>query len=163
MKGTGIFDRIIDFMALLAGILLVAAVLIVCWEIGMRYFFQKPLVWMVEVCEYILFSIAFLGAPWLLKKGGHVSVDVVTEYMGSKNRARMRLLSLTSGVLISAIITWFSFETALECYRTGVLVTKTINVPKHYFIFLICLGYLSLLFEFARQLFRHLIGKEDEK
>lgn len=163
MKATGIFDRIIDFMALLAGILLVAAVLIVCWEIGMRYFVHKPLVWMVEVCEYILFSIAFLGAPWLLKKGGHVSVDVVTEFMGLKNRARMRLLSLTSGVLISAIITWFSFETALECYRTGVLVTKTINVPKHYFIFLICLGYLCLLFEFARQLFRHLIGKEEKK
>ena len=163
MKGTGIFDRIIDFMALLAGILLVVAVLIVCWEIGMRYFVHKPLVWMVEVCEYILFSIAFLGAPWLLKKGGHVSVDVVTEFMGPKNRARMRLLSLTSGILISAIITWFSFETALECYRTGVLVTKTLNVPKHYFLFLICLGYLCLLCEFARQFFRHLIGKEEKK
>jgi len=163
MKGTGIFDRIIDFMALIAGILLVVAVLIVCWEIGMRYFVHKPLVWMVEVCEYILFSIAFLGAPWLLKKGGHVSVDVVTEFMGSKNRARMRLFSLTSGILVSAIVSWFSFVTALECYRTGVLVIKTINVPKHYFLLLICLGYLCLLFEFARQLFRHLIGKEKKK
>lgn len=162
MKGTGIFDRIIDFMALLAGILLVVAVLIVCWEIGMRYFVHKPLVWMVEVCEYILFSIAFLGAPWLLKKGGHVSVDIVTEFMGSKNRMRMRLLSLSSGILISAVITWFSFITALENYRTGVLVTKTLSVPKHYFFFLICLGYLCLLLEFTRQFFRHLFGKDDK-
>ena len=162
MKGRGIFDRIIDFMALLAGILLVIAVLIVCWEIAMRYFFRQPLVWMVEVCEYILFSIAFLGAPWLLKKGGHVSVDVVTEHMGSKMQKVMRRIALVAGIIVSAIICWFSFVTALDCYKTGVLVTKTINVPKHYFLFLICLGYLGLLLEFARQFFHNLRGTEEK-
>jgi C4-dicarboxylate transporter DctQ subunit len=162
MKGKGILDRIIDFMALLAGILLVVAVFIICWEIGMRYFVRKPLVWMVEVCEYIMFSIAFLGAPWLLKKGGHVSVDVVTEHMGSKIQGVMRQIAVVVGVIVSAIICWFSFTTALECYRTGVLVTKTINIPKHYFLFLICLGYLFLLFEFARQFFHNLRGKEEK-
>lgn len=161
MKGKGIFDRIIDFMAFLAGILLVVAVLIVCWEIAMRYFVRQPLVWMVEVCEYILFSIAFLGAPWLLKKGGHVSVDVVTEHLGPKMQGVMRRIAMASGVIVSAIICWFSFATALECYRTGVLVTKTINVPKHYFLFLICLGYLCLLFEFVRQFFHDLRGTEE--
>ena len=161
MKGKGIFDRIIDFMALLAGILLVIAVLIVCWEIAMRYFFRQPLVWMVEVCEYILFSIAFLGAPWLLKKGGHVRVDIVTEHLSSRMQRYMRRIAMASGVIVSAIVCYFSFATALECYTTGVLVTKTINVPKHYFLFLICLGYLLLLCEFARQLFHDLKGKEE--
>ena len=66
-------------MAFLAGTLLVGAVLIVSLEICMRYFFRRPQVWTVEVCEYILFILAFLGAPWLLKKGGHVSVDIVVE------------------------------------------------------------------------------------
>lgn len=153
MKGKGIFDRIIDFMALLAGILLVVAVLIVCWEIAMRYFVHQPLVWMVEVCEYILFTIAFLGAPWLLKKGGHVSVDIVTEHLSSRMQRYMRRTAMISGVIVSAIICYFSFTTALECYTSGVLVTKTFNVPKHYFLFLICLGYLLLMCEFARQLF----------
>lgn len=142
--------------------MLVVAVLIVCWEIAMRYFFRQPLVWMVEVCEYILFSIAFLGAPWLLKKGGHVSVDVVTEHMGSKMQKVMRRIALVAGIIVSAIICWFSFVTALDCYKTGVLVTKTINVPKHYFLFLICLGYLGLLLEFARQFFHNLRGTEEK-
>jgi len=153
MKGRSIFDRIIDFMALLAGILLVALVLIVCWEIAMRYFVRRPLVWMVEVSEYILFSIAFLGAPWLLKKGGHVNVDVVTEHMGSKMQRIMKRIAMATGVIFSAIVCWFAFTTALECYRTGVLVTKTLNVPKHYFLFLISLGYLFLTLEFGREFF----------
>jgi len=118
MKGRGIFDRIIDFMALLAGILLVVAVLIVCWEIAMRYFVHRPLVWMVEVCEYILFSIAFLGAPWLLKKGGHVSVDVVTEHLSSKMQGLMRQIAMAAGVIFSAIVCWFSCavsESSCDC------------------------------------------------
>jgi len=74
----GIIDHVIDFMAAVAGILLVAAVLINCIEIIMRYLFLKPQVCSEEVCEYILFALSFLCAPWLLKKGVHVSGDVVT-------------------------------------------------------------------------------------
>jgi len=143
-------------MAFLAGILLVAAVLIVCFEIFMRYFVQKPQVWTVEVCEYILFSLAFLGAPWLLKKGGHVSVDIVIEHLGSTSQDRLRLLSAATGVIVSAIICWFSVVTCWDCYKSGVVVTKTLTIPKHYFLVLISIGYLCLLVEFMRQFSRHL-------
>ena len=156
MKHKGTFDRIIDTMAFVAGILLVATVLIVCIEVCMRYFVHKPQVWTVEVCEYILFSIAFLGAPWLLKMGGHISVDVVIEHLGSKSQDRLRLLSMVAGVLISAVICWFSLATSWDCYKSGVLVTKTLIIPKHYFLILIFLGYFLLLVEFARQFFRQL-------
>jgi TRAP-type C4-dicarboxylate transport system permease small subunit len=156
MKGRGTFDRIIDVMAFAAGILLVAAVLIVCIEILMRYFVQRPQVWTIEVCEYILFAIAFLGAPWLLKMGGHVTVDIVTEHLGPKSQGYTRLFSMAAGILISAIICWFSLMTAWECYRTGVMVTKTLNIPKHYFLILIFVGYFLLLVEFTRQFFRNL-------
>jgi C4-dicarboxylate transporter DctQ subunit len=156
MKDKGTFDWIIDIMAFVAGILLVATVLIVCIEICMRYFIQKPQVWTVEVCEYILFGIAFLGAPWLLKLGGHISVDVVTERLGSKGQGRLRLLSMVAGVLTSAIICWFSLATAWDCYKCGVLVTKILTIPKHYFLILIFLGYFFLLVEFARQFFQQL-------
>jgi TRAP-type C4-dicarboxylate transport system permease small subunit len=156
MKDKGTFDRIIDTMAFVAGILLVATVLIVCIEVCMRYFFHKPQVWTVEVCEYILFGIAFLGAPWLLKMGGHISVDVVTERLGSRSQGRLRLLSTGSGVLISAIICWFSLATAWDCFKSGVLVTKTLTLPKHYFLILIFIGYFFLLVEFASQFFQQL-------
>ena len=150
-------------MAFLAGILLVSAVFIVCFEIFMRYFAYRPQVWTVEVCEYILFGIAFLGAPWLLKKGGHVNVDVVIEHMGKKSQNYMRLLATATGVLISAIICSFSLVTARDCYISGVIEVKTLSVPKHYFLFVIFLGYLFLLVEFARQFFQHLkeLRKQD--
>jgi TRAP-type C4-dicarboxylate transport system permease small subunit len=163
MKGKSIFDRIIDYMAFVAGLLLVAGVLIVVFEILMRYFVQKPQVWTVEVCEYILFSLAFLGAPWLLKKGGHVSVDLVIEYLGPKRQGLLRLFSVATGVIVSAIICWFSIVTCWDCYKSGVAVTKTMTIPKHYFLVLISLGYFFLLVEFVRQFSRHLRELREKK
>jgi hypothetical protein len=65
----------------------------------------------------------------------------------------MRRIAIATGVIFSAIVCGFAFATALECYRTGVLVTKTLNVPKHYFLWLISLGYLFLTLEFGREFF----------
>jgi C4-dicarboxylate transporter DctQ subunit len=152
----GIVDHVIDFMAALAGILLVVAVLTICIEIIMRYFFHKPQVWSEELCEYILFTLAFLGAPWLLKKGGHVSVDIITERLSPRVRGYLGLFACGIGVLISAVVTWFSIVAAWDCYVTGVVVTKTLTVGKHYFLAFITLGYLFLLVEFGRQFLNHL-------
>ena len=161
MRSKGTFDRIIDFMAFVAGLLLVGAVFIVCIEICMRYFFRRPQVWTVEVCEYILFSLAFLGAPWLLKKGGHVSVDVVIEHMKAKTRRYLNLISCGIGILISALITWFSLVTAWSSYESGIVVTKTLTIPKHYFLLFITLGYFFLLLEFGREFYNHLRASKE--
>jgi C4-dicarboxylate transporter DctQ subunit len=159
----GILDHIIDFMAVLAGILLVAAVLIVSAEIVMRYFFNKPQVWSVEVCEYILFILAFLGAPWLLKKGGHVSVDVVTERLSRRTQDYLGIFACGVGVLISAVIAWFSIVAAWDCYVNGIVVTKTLTIGKHYFLLFITVGYFFLLLEFGRQFYNHLrVPREEE-
>jgi TRAP-type C4-dicarboxylate transport system permease small subunit len=157
-----IFDRIIDFMAFLAGVLLVGAVLIVCFEIWMRYFAHKPQVWTVEICEYILFGIAFLGAPWLLKKGGHVSIDIMVAQTGPRTQIYLGLFSKAMGILVSAVVCGFSMATSWESYVSGVVVIKTLSIPKCYFLMLISFGYFLLLVEFARQFlghFRELRGK----
>jgi TRAP-type C4-dicarboxylate transport system permease small subunit len=151
-----IFDYIIDAMAFLAGLLLVGSVLIMSLEVGMRYFFGRPQVWTIEVSEYILFTLTFLATPWLLKKGGHIGVDIVVERVGPKFRTYLELFSSGLGVLVSGIIAWFSALTAWECYETGVVVTKTLTVPKHYFLEVIVLGYTFLLLTFARQFYQQL-------
>ncbi len=142
---------VLDGMAFIAGIMVVALVLIICIEIGARYFFQRPQVWTVEVCEYLLFSIAFFGAPWLLKEGGHVNIDIFTGRLGKKKLQVMGCFSTAAGILVSAVITWTALKVALESYQTGVLLTKTISVPQYPFILIIALGYLCLLGEFVRQ------------
>lgn len=146
----------IDSMAFVAGLLLVAAVLIVSFEICMRYFVHQPQVWTVEVCEFILFILAFLGAPWLLKKGGHTSVDILVERMGPRLQRYSHLFASAIGMAVSLVIFWFSLVTSWDCYENNVVLTKTITVSKYYFLLFISLGYICLFFEFLRQFIHQL-------
>lgn len=156
MRDKGFFDWVIDSMAFVAGVLLSATVLIESLEIIMRYFIHKPLVWSVEVCEYILFSVAFLGAPWLLKKGGHVNVDIVLESLSKRKQGYLGLLCCGIGIFVSAVICWFGLMETWKSYKTGMVITKTLSIHKHYFLFLIPFGYFLLLVEFGRQFLHHL-------
>ena len=158
MKGKGLYHGVVNSMAFVAGILLVGTVFIVCFEIFMRYFARKPQVWSVEACEYMLFGIAFFGAPWLLSKNGHVSIDVVAAQLSDRSRRYLELFSKAVGIIISAIICWFSGVTAWNCFVSGVVVTKTLTIPKFYFLSLISLGYFVLLLEFLRQFLENLKG-----
>lgn len=158
MQKKGPFDWVVDSAGFVAGILLVGTVLIVCFEICMRYFFKAPQVWTVEVCEYLLFFMTFLGTPWLLKVGGHVNIDVISGQLGNRGQHVLGIISSFIGILVSAVICWFAALTTWQCYETHVVVTKTMTIPKHYFLWAIGFGYLLLLFEFLRGALRHVSG-----
>src|SRR4030042_4723038 len=67
------FDRLLDFFAVLAGI--VAAFITVAVSAGIitRFMFNRPLAWVIEISEYSLLYIAFLSAAWGMKNNKHVS------------------------------------------------------------------------------------------
>ncbi len=62
------FDRIIDWMAAFAGVVLIFTTLAVCYGISMRFFFRSPSIWVAQTTEYALLWMVFLGATWLLLK-----------------------------------------------------------------------------------------------
>jgi len=162
MKLDTLFRRVTDAMAVVAGLLLVAIVFIISIDVAMRHFFNNPQVWTVEVCEYFIFAITFLGAPWLLRVGGHVNVDLVTARLPIKARHALNVLSGIVGALVCLVLTWFGVATAIECYQNGVLEVRTLDIPKYWFMILIAIGYFLLFGEFCRQVLRRRSGTKEE-
>ena len=77
-----IFDTIINISAIFAGVLIILIMLCVCVDVIMRYFFNSPLFWVVELGEYAMLYITFTGAAWLLKTDGHVTIDIFNNHDG---------------------------------------------------------------------------------
>jgi C4-dicarboxylate transporter DctQ subunit len=155
-KWIALFDGLENIFAYTAGFFLIAMMFIEVYEVIARYFLHRPPIWAVETCEYLLFFVAFLGAAWLLRKKGHISVDLLLERLKARNRTYLNLFSSFIGIAVSFIILWFSMKTSWENYVTGVKVVKTLSLPKWFFLFFIGLGYLLLFFEFIRQFSGHL-------
>src|SRR4030067_90689 len=83
------FDRLIDFMALLAGVFLVFISAAVCYTIGMRFLFTKTAIWIIPTTEYALLWIVFLATTWLLRERGHITTDVIYTHLNEKHKRRL--------------------------------------------------------------------------
>jgi len=117
---------------------------IVFVDIILRYVFRHSLPWGVEVCEYILFAITYLAAPWLLLEDKHVKIEILNSWL------RPDTLNILDGLhkIVLAIFCLFaavaSLVATVQCYKTGLKVTKIYSVDKFYFMALISFSFILM-------------------
>ena len=150
-----IFDGLVNALACIAGFFIICAGFIECYEVVTRYFLHRPPIWSVEVVEYMLFFIAFLGTTWVLRSKSHISVTIVVERLKPRAQRYCNLFACAMGILISLVIFWYGVKTTWDCCVTDVRVVKTFALPKWYFLSFIALGYFLMLIEFIRQFLGH--------
>lgn len=150
-KTRAIFDHTIDSLAGVAGVLVIGIMLVMCYEVVMRYFLNRPPAWAVEVCEYMLYLLAFLGAAWLLKLGGHVRVDIVLGRLNPKAQTLLNIATSAIGTIICLIIAWYGGESTIDHFQRGIPVVKTLKIPKAPLLAFISIGCFLLSIQFLRQ------------
>lgn len=102
-------------LAVLSTAMIIAAMLVVCQMILMRYVFRQPTIWQTDFVVFSATAAMFLGAPYVLLKGGHVGVDVIELLLADKARARLRLVGSCLGLLFCLLMlaaTWIQFHEA---------------------------------------------------
>ena len=107
--------RVSRLFAVMATALIVIAMLVVCQMILLRYVFRLPTIWQTDFVVFSATAAIFLGAPYVLLKGGHVGVDVVELLLGQQNRKRLRILGAMLGLVFCIVMlaaTWVQFEEA---------------------------------------------------
>jgi C4-dicarboxylate transporter DctQ subunit len=163
-KISNIFDHVTNFLAILAGVLVVAMMLLMTFEALLRYFFRIGLAWATEISEYMLFLIGFFGAAWLLKKRGHVSLDMMNNLLNPKAQTILNMVTSAIGVIVCLIIGWYSGETAWEHFQSGIPVVKSLSIPKSPFLAILSLGCFMLSIEFLRHTYSYLrsLKKQDK-
>ncbi|PRD42560.1 hypothetical protein C5748_15790 [Phyllobacterium phragmitis] len=101
--------------AVLATLLLIAAMLVVCQMITVRYILRMATIWQTDFVVFSATAAIFLGAPYVLLKGGHVGVDVVELMVGDKVRHGLRIVASFLGLLFCAAMlaaAWIHFHDA---------------------------------------------------
>jgi C4-dicarboxylate transporter, DctQ subunit len=145
-----VFDRVIDFMALLAGVILVFIVAAVCYTIGMRFLFTKTTIWIMQTTEYALLWIVFLGTTWLLREKGHITTDLIYTHLSEKGRGYLDVTMYIVGGLSSAVMLLFGILHVCECIAGSVTDVRAVTVPKTLIFIVIPIGSLLLVLQFFR-------------
>ena len=71
------FVRLFNALALLAALMLLVMVVLVTADILLRNLTRTGFPWANEVSEYALYGMTLLTAPWLLRRGQHVRIDLL--------------------------------------------------------------------------------------
>lgn len=89
-----IVGQLNEFVGKLAGWLASVLVLLICYDVAMKFFFNYSNAAIFEL-EWHLFALIFLlGAPYTLKNDRHVRVDVFYSNFSPKRKAWVNLLGV---------------------------------------------------------------------
>jgi C4-dicarboxylate transporter DctQ subunit len=136
----------------------------VCLEIIMRYFFNRPLSWVVELTEYGLLYITFLGAAWLLRTGGHVRVDIIVNFMSERWKKRCAVFSSAVGLVVSLVLTVFGVVVTYDHLVRGIYKPTILEFPTGVVLAAVPLGSLFLSARFLILFVDHIfVLKRDQR
>lgn len=158
------FDRlvggVIDGAGLLSGLVIAFMAISISTEVVVRAFGGSPFGWTLELCEYGLLIVAFLGAPWVLRHGDHIRVDVVLRSVSGRWRNALLILANGIAAVTCLMLTIYGTQAAAEAYVRGSMLFKQIVIPQWPVLSIMPLGMALLGFEFLSRCLRRLAGRD---
>jgi TRAP-type C4-dicarboxylate transport system permease small subunit len=157
-----LFDLVLEAMGFVAAVLLGLMALGITAEILVRGFNLGSLPWMIEIVEYSLLAVTFLGAPWVLRLSAHVSVDIVVEYISPRSRRRAELAANAIGILVCGVIFYYGLKSTIELYNLDTKIYKIMTVKEWWLFALVPVSCAMMLVEFVRRFVRRGEPQDDE-
>ncbi len=153
---TKVFDGIINFGAVVAGILVLFMIFTTGYEVIVRYLGWRPPIWRLQFNQYALLWITFLATAWLLRREGHVRVEIVISHI--KPGAKRLLNTITSIIcaLLCICVSWVATRVVLNLYARGVEDIGSVTVPFFAAMVIIPLGSFLLFIQFIRRAYGYL-------
>ena len=145
----GIESDLLLAVAIFAAALLAFIMLSVCGNVVMRYFFDQPMHWILEVTEYCLLWITFLGTTWVLKREGHVVMDLAIGQLNPGARDMVSIFTSIAGTVVSLFLTWYGVKVTLDVFQRDLLLSTILTPPAYILFIIIPVGSLLLSIQFV--------------
>jgi len=146
-----LLDRLNYLMAWVAGGLLVYAILSVAYNVFARYFFHSPVVWILEISEYCVLYLVFLGAAFVLQHEGHVRVDLLLNSLSSGQQALLNALTSIVGAAVCLILTIYGVRVTWDAFINHVPTLEFLKAPYFLIVMVIPISSLFLTIQFSRR------------
>ncbi|MGH8832996.1 MAG: TRAP transporter small permease [Polaromonas sp.] len=128
------YGRFLAGLALLGCAILMAMMFIIVADVALRNLaipgLPRGLAWSNEISELMLYLITMCVAPWLLRQGQHIRVDIVLQAMPPKLAWSFEWVGDMMGFACCGVIAWFGTQAAWSSYMSGAVNIKTLVTPE---------------------------------
>lgn len=95
---------------LLSGIFILCMALLVFMEVGLRYVFNRPTDFVLDVVSMLILASVFSGAAYALLVEGHVRVDLVVLRLRESTQRVLLAITYVLILLFTAVFAWKGFQ-----------------------------------------------------
>lgn len=163
-------DRLSAAMMGVAAFALLTMTLTVCYEVGSRYLFGRPTIWVWDINVQLMLLMVMVGMAEVYRRDGYVRVDVFTMTLSRRGKLVMDILYAPLIIFVAGIIVWTGWSYFQASYirnQTASTTFAPLLWPVKFTIpfgaaILVCLVLLKLVRDIAA-LRADLAGNRSEK
>ena len=123
-------ERLLKALFAVACLLLLIMAFMIGADVLTRNLGLANMAWTNEVSELLLSWMTLLSAPLLLRRGQHIRVDVLLQALPARLGWACEWLADLLGLACCLVLAWEGWKVMLDAYRSGAMITKTLETPE---------------------------------
>ena len=139
---------------LLASAMVLIMTLLIGTDVGLRNAGLGGVAWSNEASEYMLYLITLLSAPWLLRQGKHIRIDIVLRALPPRVGWTLEWIGDLLGLLCSLYFVWYGMKVLVASYLAGSISIKTLIIPEWWLLAPMPLAFVAVSIEFVFRMHR---------
>ncbi len=157
------YGRLLAGLSLAGCAVLFLTMLVICADVLLRNVRIVPglvgLEWSNEISESMLYLITMLTAPWLLRKGQHIRVDIVLRAVPKRLGWVFEWIVDVLGLACCLLIAYYGARAALASFTAGSVSIKTLVTPEWWLLSVLPVAFLALSLEMLFRMRRLALGE----
>ena len=152
------YGRLLSSLTLVGCAILLAMMLIIVGDVALRNLaipgLPQGLAWSNEISELMLYLITMSVAPWLLRQGQHIRVDILLQAIPARLAWSLEWLGDLIGFVCCIVMAWYGTQAAWSSYASGAVNIKTLVTPEWWALAPLPLVFVLLAIEMVFRLIR---------
>jgi TRAP-type C4-dicarboxylate transport system permease small subunit len=148
------YGRLLGVLMAAACLLLLAMTLLIGADVVGRNAGLGGIPWSGEVSEDILYLLTLLTAPWLLRQGQHIRVDILLRALPVRLGWLLEWIGDLLGLACSLYFVWYGWKVLVASYTSGAISIKTLVTPEWWLLVPLPFAFLLFAIEFLFRMYR---------
>jgi len=148
------YGRLLDGLVFVACLLLLVMTVMIGADVVSRNVGGGGVAVSNELSEDILYLMTLLVAPWLLRQGQHIRVDIVLRALPVRVAWALEWAGDIVGFLCCIYFVWYGLVITRASYSAGSINIKTLVTPEWWTLAPLPVGFALLGIEFIFRMYR---------
>lgn len=140
-KFDSILEKIEEYFIFISLLLMV---IIVFANVLGRFVFNFSFTWSEEAARYLMIWATFIAASLGVKKGSHITLDILTVYLPEKANRIIRAISYVLSITYTALILFIGVPFIMDMANKGQL-SPALQFPVHFVYLAIVVGSVLMM------------------